>query len=321
MTENDNYQTIYESRACYILYNIFKKIGKGKVIIPANICPIVPATILKAGLTPHFIDIDTKSFTINQSLLFRDLKCNPHDFSGLIWVRTYGDNHLDIKPLIQTVRAYSPSIFFVDDQCLSIPSFTVENSEADLILYSTGYSKVAEIGSGGYGFLSSDFVYERFPLAFKESAYVKLQAYFRNSIRQGSQINIPQTPWLDSRMPQLSFSEYKEKVLILSQNAVAHKAKINKIYADVLPNDIQLSNTFQNWRFNIFVKNKVHILKKLFEAGLFASSHYAPIAPLYSLENTPQADKVHNAIVNLFNDFRFNEVKAEKASLIIKDNL
>jgi hypothetical protein len=321
MLENYNYQTVYENRASYILYNVFRKIGKGKVIMPANICPIVPATIIKAGLTPHFIDIDPKELTMDGAILLETLKSEPHDFSGLIWVRTYGNNEPDLNPLIQSVKEYVPSLFFVDDQCLSVPLITVAKSEADLILYSTGYSKIAELGWGGYGFLASDFDYEKFPLDYQEAAHDEMQTIFREAIEQESKIKIPDTPWLDGRRPELSFDDYKMEVLRLSQKALAHKAKINAIYAEILPAEIQLDQSFQNWRFNILVKNKEQILKQIFEARLFASSHYAAVAPLYSPQNAPVAGELSGNIMNLFNDERFDEAMAEKTALIIKENL
>ena len=321
MTEMENYQTVYENRASYILYNIFRKIGKGRVIMPANICPIVPATIIKAGLKPHFIDIDSKEFTMDKDILLETIRNDSSDFSGLIWVRTYGNEQPDLNPLIRSVKESSASIFFVDDQCLSAPSFKAEKSESDLILCSTGYSKIAELGWGGYGFLTSDFDYEKFPIDYKESAHEDLQNIFREAIAKERKIEVPDTPWLDGRRPELSFEEYKNEVLRLSQKALAHKAKINAIYAEILPAEIQMGACFQHWRFNILVKNKEQIIRQLFKAGLFASSHYAAVAPLYSNQNAPIAKELSRRIINLFNDGRFDEEMAEKTALIIKENL
>jgi len=319
--EQNNYQIVYENRASYILYNIFRKIGKGKVIMPANICPIVPATMIKAGLIPHFIDIDPNELTMDRSILLETLKRNPDGFSGLIWVRTYGNNEPGLNSLIQSVKEIAPSIFFVDDQCLSVPSFAVENNEADLLLYSTGYSKIAELGWGGYGFLASGFHYERIPVDYQESAHDELQSIFREAIAKESKIEIPDTPWLDGSVPELSFEEYKMEVLGLSQKALAHKAKINAIYAEHLPAEVQMHAAFQQWRFNIQVKNKEQILNQIFEAGLFASSHYAAVAPLYSPQNAAVARDLSRKVMNLFNDERFDEAMAEKAARIIKENL
>lgn len=50
---------ILENRATVILYNFLRSnIRSGKFLLPANVCPIVPTTFLKAGLSFDFIDID-----------------------------------------------------------------------------------------------------------------------------------------------------------------------------------------------------------------------------------------------------------------------
>ena len=95
---------------------------------------------------------------------------------------------------------------------------------------------------------------------------------------------------------------------------------INEIYSGLLPKEIQFPNDFHNWRFNIKVKNKQKVLACIFEQQLFASSHYASIAHLFSPQSAPVAEQVHNNIVNLFNDFRFSEDMASRLCHVVNQN-
>ena len=99
------------------------------------------------------------------------------------------------------------------------------------------------------------------------------------------------------------------------------KTKINKIYSDFLPKEIQFESKFNDWRFNIFVDNKDIIIKKLFENKLFGSSHYSSVSHLFGGNSSINAKTIHAKIINLFNDYRFNEEMALKASNIVTKNI
>ncbi len=73
-----------------------------------------------------------------------------------------------------------------------------------------------------------------------------------------------------------------------------------------------MGDEFSNWRFSILVSNKQKLLDEIFKQGLFASSHYGPIDYMYNkncVENS-NAGRIHDKLVNLFNDFRFDQAKA-----------
>lgn len=321
MIKMDSQTIVYEQRASYILYNIFKELGKGKVLMPANICPIVPATIIKAGATPEFIDIDLKHLTMEQDQLLETLQKDPQKYTGVIWVRTYGNNQENIVPLIEKVKSINKNLFFVDDQCLSVPSFEKPTTKADLTLYSTGYSKIAELDWGGYGILNGKVDYNRVLIDFDETKHDELQNIFREAINHSTKINVPKTDWLNGQKPKVSFEEYREMLMLKTEAALSHKKIINEIYDELLPNEIKLADSFQNWRFNIKVQQPARILAALFEQDLFASNHYAPVANLFSDTEAPNASKFHSQVVNLFNDFRYSPDMAEKTAKIILKNL
>jgi len=67
------------------------------------------------------------------------------------------------------------------------------------------------------------------------------------------------------------------------------------------------------------VDNKDVILKKIFDGGLFASSHFKPLGE--NVELFPVATRLQDRVINLFNDLDFTEKKAIAISKLILANL
>jgi hypothetical protein len=53
-------------------------------------------------------------------------------------------------------------------------------------------------------------------------------------------------------------------------------------------------------------------VERLFAAELFASRHYASLGGIFCNERFPAAERLHRGIVNLFNDFYFDEEQARR---------
>ena len=168
---------LFEARASIILYNILTSLEKPKkFILPLNVCPIVPATFLKAKVEFEFIDISLETLCIDEKLLLN--KVHDKNIGGVLYVKTYGIE-LDTTQLFKDIKNINQNIFIIDDCCLQIPKFdyTLKESYADLALFSTGYSKYIDIGWGGFGFLNDDFSYKKNNLTFKEK---DLEAFTRH---------------------------------------------------------------------------------------------------------------------------------------------
>ena len=84
-----------------------------------------------------------------------------------------------------------------------------------------------------------------------------------------------------------------------------------------LPAGIQLPAEFQQWRFNIRVRNKPAVMRAIFDSRLFASSHYASLAGLMSDGRAPEAESLASEVINLFNDHHFDATKAERLCEIV----
>ena len=120
------------------------------------------------------------------------------------------------------------------------------------------------------------------------------------------------------------FLDYSAKIQRNIQLMHSHKAEINNIYRSNLPREIQLGEEFNNWRFSLLVDDKETILKKIFATqGLFASSHYPQVDYNYTKnpEKNSNTKKIHDKIINLFNDFRFTKEQAFKTIEIINSCL
>ena len=282
---------MYEDRAASVLYKVLQTLAKNqKFLLPLNVCPIVPDTFLKAGVDFCFIDINIDTLCMDESLILNAIQ-KDKEITGILFVKTFGID-IDIEPLFKKIKTKDTNIFIIDDMCPCIPklNYTIENSFADMALFSSGYSKYVDLGYGGYAYLKD--------LAFKD--------IFKDKTHTKEFLDYKQT--LSHKIPLVH----------------AHKQKLNKIYEEHLPSDIFLGDDYKNWRFSILLDNKESILQKIFEVeGLFASSHYPQVD--YDYVSHPhkesKAKKVHEKIINLFNDFRFTEEKAHQVIAIIKENI
>ena len=250
---------------------------KGKVIIPANICPDVVDTLHYAGNPLRFVDIDAHTLCLN----WQQVQSIAKDAAAVLAVHTYGFED-DFNELFAALRAINPDIAIIDDRCLCMPELNEPNSIADLMLYSTGEKKQVELGAGGIGYVADGWRYE--------------------------EMMVPENDVLTNETWILD-----EKALLAKMDAVIkHKEKLNAIYRKNLPASIQLPAPYLHWRFHIIVPNKDEILKAIFDAGLFASGHYKPQA-----EGCTVSTNLYSHVINLFNDFYFTEDQAKAVCEIV----
>lgn len=282
---------IFEDRAATVLYKTLKSLkNKNKFLLPLNICPIVPDTFIKANINFEFVDINLKTLCMDENIVLEKIKSDKN-IDGILFVKTFGIN-INTEDFFKNIKSINNNIFIINDMCPSIQQFdiNIEESVADMVLFSSGYSKYVDIGYGGYGFL-------------KDYSFLNI---------------------FEDKTKDTDFLEYKNKILTQIPIMQKQKSELNSIYINNLPKDIFLGEKFNNWRFSILVDNKEKILNDIFKIeGLFASSHYPQVDYNYSsnpIKNS-NAQKIHNRIINLFNDFRFNKEKAYKVTDIINKNL
>jgi len=282
---------LFEDRASTVLYNVLKAIGNKKFLLPLNVCPIVPDTFIKANKEFEFCDINLETLCMDENIILEKIQ-QDDTIDGILFVKTFGIE-FDVQPLFKKIKLINKDIFIIDDMCPCIQEFDydIENSNADMTLFSSGYSKYVDIGYGGYGFVK----YEIFKDIFNDKTKTK------------------------------EFLEYKDEILERIPLMKQHKNELNKIYKDNIPKHLHLGDKFNNWRFSLLVENKDEILEDIFKIdGLFASSHYPQVDFNYTSNPIINSNvkKVHDKILNLFNDFRFTKDKAYKVvDIINKQNI
>ena len=116
-------ETVFARRASAILYNLAlsRGNGRGHYLLPANVCPVVPLALLKAGCVFEFIDIDPDTLCMDDRLLQARIEA-PHlpPVAGVVYVRTYGFER-DMTTLFRQLKTYAPETCLIDDRCASRP--------------------------------------------------------------------------------------------------------------------------------------------------------------------------------------------------------
>jgi hypothetical protein len=304
-------------RASTILYNLLTtRADMRPWLLPANICPIVPITFLKAQVPFEFVDISAKF--LHMDLVQAETRARTRKFGGLLYAHTYGEPSTPCD-FFASVKHLAPEFVLVDDRCLCIPDFEID-TPADLTLYSTGYAKVVELDFGGYAFAQDDLEYQPSHLPFDPQAHAELEALYKEAIRGRRIFIYHDSDWLETDKSIPTWYDYRRQIENGLKDLLPHRAELNEVYRKLLPHEIQLPQVYQTWRFNIRVKNKAHVLNAIFNAGLFASSHYATLTGIMAEGRAPFAENLADQVINLFNDHHFDIQRSEKICKVILEN-
>jgi len=126
--------------------------------------------------------------------------------------------------------------------------------------------------------------------------------------------------WLETDGILPEWGDYRQRIEGDLKMSLDQRARLNEVYTSRLPPQVQLPQNYQWWRFNIHVKNKTEIMRAIFEAGLFASSHYVSLAGIMAEGSAPHADTLADEVINLFNDHHFDADRAAQVCGLILEN-
>lgn len=289
---------VFARRASAILYNLLRSRRDDRpFLLPANVCPIVPEVFREASQTFELIDIEEPSLEIEHQACLEKLRTRPGRYAGLLFVRPYGSEREPMR-FLTALKEVQRDLLVIDDKCLCRPDLEGESlsAAADVTLFSTGHTKYADIDGGGFAHLNDSIPY-------------------RNSFAD------PVPAWLDAGEPDLSWAEYQHRVFAAAQAADEQKRRLNAIYSEILPPEIQFLPEMQRWRFNIKVPEAEQFIRTTFANGLFASRHYAALRPTLESPRFPVAEQLHAEVVNLFNDRYFDQERARKMALLVLQHL
>ena len=139
-------------RAASILFDLVASQSQpaGPVLLPANVCPIVPLTILKARREIRFVDICEKTLAMDTDAALQIVRESAPG-CALVYVHTYGAT-APVDAFFMQLRSQDSQLLLVDDRCAARPDVSPESplQGADAVLYSTGYGKYVDLGWGGY---------------------------------------------------------------------------------------------------------------------------------------------------------------------------
>jgi hypothetical protein len=308
--------SLTRQRASSIIYDLVAE-KKGSWIIPDNVCHAVFASIVAAGGEPLLTDVDASTLELNPNNIVDTVKSNAN-IKGVVMVRTYGNTSENYSKLIGEIKAINNEVIIVDDRCLAIPEISIEEDIADVYLYSTGYSKVVDLGYGGYAFSKKKI--QSFDRKYNKHEEEQFDNFFKNAVYSDKHTNRVDiitascSNWLD--MAKIEKQKYFQEITSAKSTALDCKTKINSIYKEI-KNEFQLGNKFNDWRFNIFVPNRDEVLDRLFQNNLFASKHYFPFSKLLNSNENKTWRSISPNIINLFNDFRYTPIMAEQTVELI----
>ncbi|MCF6219748.1 MAG: hypothetical protein L3J65_01415 [Robiginitomaculum sp.] len=325
------YLVVTAQRASDLIYELCAQsaqdirpgVWPGIWIVPDNVCPAVPLALACAGADLRFIDISAESLCLDTNKVAE--LAGKENIAGVVYVRTFGMNAFAQQDLAN-LRTALPDAILIDDCCIDIPQTQMPKTQnaADVILYSTGYGKTLDLGGGAYGFFKPDMGFKAGGPALAAQAFEALLTQSNEAIKGGVPIfaNYDFTApgfSVEGIPPAQDWLEYCKSIKVQLPDRLAHKAKLNAIYANGLAPFSPLADDFQNWRFHIFVQNQEQVLEALFSVGLFASSHYTSVSKLWDLKPGAVSQKIEKNIINLFNDQHFSAKQARQAVGIINE--
>ncbi len=314
-------------RASTLIYGLVKGAPEGVWLLPANVCPAIPLALMQAKVLFEFIDIHAETLCIDTNLASQRIQqLDQPKVAGIIYVRNYGfAPNADLDLTVLRANLHDDAVL-IDDQCLCTPILDWKkrhSNGANAIIFSTGYSKVIDLGAGGYGIFFNIDHYQPPTIKPEANAFQNINRIYKAAISDKRAIFADPTvsaalaPWVPVGEGP-SWNQLKTEILAKLPQALAHKAQINAIYTAGLAEFSPLATGFQHWRFNIRVNNPRTVLAALFEASLFASDHYFPSSRLWGQAEDSNSLVLNQSIINLFNDQNFSIKQAEKAVQIIK---
>ena len=306
---------VFENRASTVLCNFLKSNHYDKpFLLPANVCPVVPLSFMKAEVKFDFIDID-ETHAMNTRECIEKIKDS--SYSGILFVNAYG-RAFNNEQFYAELKSVDSTFCIIDDRCLCIPDLREDSVPyVDLELYSTGYAKYAELSYGGWGIINERFRYTHYDWKYNKEFQNEQDIYLKKCLLSDKQYSWKDVPWLDSCPLQEEISTYSSKVNNLIQETIKHKEIINNIYCEYLPKELQWDLDYANWRFMIEVDNRDYVVNKIFDEKLFAGKNFPSVSMLFKGIHMRGAEQESNRIINLFNDFRVDEDFAYRICSII----
>lgn len=305
------------NRASSILHSFLKRIDKsGYFILPSNICHDVYFIFLNAKFKIKFIDIESENLEIDLEKVLNFIKEN--NVIGLLYNHSYGNEYTPNAFFKYIKKAFS-NIEIIDDRCLCNPLHENKlNTHADLVLYSTGYAKQVDLSFGGFAYSRKNIPMKDYYDWGKGKYKIQKELVCHNNFNYLKLRVLCEENLMKVEYFPLGENLYNNLIIKENEKLTKHKNEIRDFYHKNINTELQLPIKFQNWRFNILVKNQNFVLNKIFQKQLFASKHYSSLGTkLKSKEDFSNSNHIEDHIINLFFDKYYSLYQAEESVKII----
>lgn len=324
-------RVVTDARAAAIIHNLARCAPlEGPFLLPANICPIVPMAVLKAGRTVEFHDIDPDDLCLDAALTLARCRDGSRPVAGVIFARTYGYMGARADALFAALKRIDPAILLIDDRCAAVPDTRPPPAgAADAIVYSTGRGKCVDLDGGGFAWLRPGVAYKASAPPYRPAALRRIEAAEKihkadgtPMFTAGSAGRLLAEDWLEA-VPAApgAWDALRARIAAAAPGIAAHKTRMNALYQARLPASVRLPVGFHDWRFQIRVPGKRRLLRSIFAAGHFAGDHYHPASRLFGHPPAPQADRLYDSVVNLFNDHNVDADQVKAIAAIVAGHL
>ena len=309
------------SRAAAGIYLILQCEGFSdrKVLVPASLCYAAIYPILYSGNHPVFCDADPEDGNISEEIFMNAVRNDSID--AVILPHMYGNPVQDIDVIADICKARG--ILLIEDCASSMGSLLKDGSECgkygDYSIFSTGYSKTVDLGSGGI--ICSDRPLERLKELYltlpeqnergtcNEAFFSKLYRLIRNSKE-----TLSETIW-PSLIPAVrEIFLHREAGIedvvtegIKDLDRIIGERKHNYRLYDSL---IEESDSIRKyplhegavpWRYNLFVESNKHrqVIDRLLQKTVPVSDWYPNVTPLFGSKLPfPGVDRMESTLIN-----------------------
>jgi dTDP-4-amino-4,6-dideoxygalactose transaminase len=320
---------IYTSRASSALVQLCKAIGTRKILIPINVCEIVFPFMRSVDINCKYYDVDPLTGNLGSN----QLDALDTDVDALLVVHNFGTPH----PMVPIKEwASKHGVFVIEDVCNALGA-QIEGRAVgtfgDAAIYSFGYAKILEYGTGGACTVKDpplrDRVRERVQalpeftmdmaialLKLNERIHeIRLQNY---ADKKALLLNtyLKYVPKMQYRLPAADIASIESKLPLLDDIVAGRKAKADLYRKGIkspfishiphVPGQIY-------WRYNVLCQAEYRdaLVAFIRSRGCLASTWYPPLFEVFDLSvnsaDYPGSIGFAQRVINLFVDHRLTD--------------
>ena len=265
--------------AAYLVFKyIFEKHGPGEVILPSYTFVASANTVVSAGLTPVFVDVDRESYEITADTVRTSITTN----TKAIMPVHFAGRPCNMPEIMELVRG--KSIYIIEDsaECLGASIGDKQAGSFDVGIFSFYSTKNMTTGEGGMVTTNNtDLInWLRVHLAhgIQKNTYQNADgeklSWHRNAVAVGHNFRLSN---MQAAMGLVQLSKLEAMNKARYEIAKIYDDGLNEISEIERPRLLPLGeHSFQMYPIRVDQSNRNNILKALQSKGVGASCHFDP---------------------------------------------